>query len=162
VLTAVGAAATGVMVALPLCPSLVAVMVADPVATAVTSPEPFTDATPAALDVHVIARPVTTAPAASRKVAVNCCVCPTVGAAVVGVTATVATGAGGAAGTVMVAVPVRPSLVAVIVAVPAATAVTSPLPETVAIALALVLQLTVRPESTEPPASRSVAVSCWV
>ena len=68
-------------------------------------------------------------------------------------------GGGGGAVTVMVAVPVRPSLVAVMVAEPAATPVTSPLAETVATPLALVVHATGRPVSTLPPASRSVAAS---
>lgn len=60
-------------------------------------------------------------------------------------------------------VPVLPSDSAVIVAVPVVTPVTTPeLGVTVAIAGALVDQLTVRPVSTFPFASRSVAVSCRV
>jgi hypothetical protein len=75
-----------------------------------------------------------------------------------GVTATEATGCV----TVTVAVPLCPSLVAVIVAVPAATPVTSPLPLTVATADALVAQVTTRPVSAFPTESRGVAVSCTV
>jgi len=75
-------------------------------------------------------------------------------------TVTVATGA---IVTVIDAVPIFVSLVAVIVTgPPAATAVTRPLVSTVAIALLPVDQVTVRPVSTLLPASRSVAVSCWV
>jgi hypothetical protein len=80
--------------------------------------------------------------------------------AVAGLTVTVATGAG--AGTVIEDVPVCVSLVAVIVAVPAPTAVTRPLPDTVATALLSDAQVTVRPVRRVPPASRVVAVNCWV
>jgi hypothetical protein len=64
--------------------------------------------------------------------------------------------------TVIVDVPLFPSLVAVIVAEPGATAVTSPEAETVASAVALDDHVTVRSVSTLPPASRTVAVSCDV
>ena len=67
--------------------------------------------------------------------------------AVVGVTATLPTGINV---TVTEAVPDLPSLVAVIVAVPAPTAVTVPVDDTVATALLLVVQTTVRPVRTAP------------
>src|SRR6266851_1586374 len=54
------------------------------------------------------------------------------------------------------------SLVAVIVAWPAATPVASPVEFTVVTAGLLVAQVTVRPVSTFPPASLVVAVSCTV
>src|SRR3989442_1240523 len=60
--------------------------------------------------------------------------------------------------TVIAAVPLCPSLVAVIVATPAATAVTRPLPFTVAAAVLLLAQVTVRPDSGLPLASFGVAV----
>src|SRR2546428_11148487 len=69
---------------------------------------------------------------------------------------------GGAGVTVTVAVPFLPSLVAVIVAVPAATPVTSPLPFTVATAGLSLAHVTVRPASGVPLASSGVAVSCTV
>src|SRR5512145_1378348 len=47
-----------VMLELPLCPSLVAVIVAEPAPAPVTRPVPDTVATPVALLSHVIARPV--------------------------------------------------------------------------------------------------------
>src|SRR5439155_21304677 len=56
--------------------------------------------------------------------------------------------------TVIAQVPVLPSLVAVIVAGPAATPVTSPLPFTVANAVAPLDQVTARP-------GRGVAVASW-
>ena len=52
--------------------------------------------------------------------------------------------------------------VAVIVAVPSATEVTSPADETVAIDELDVVQLTVAPEITDPPASFTVAISVAV
>jgi len=64
--------------------------------------------------------------------------------------------------TVLTAVPATPSLVAVRVAVPTVTPVTRPLAETVATALLLVVQVTVRPVRRLPFASRRVAVSCAV
>src|SRR2546421_4452270 len=54
------------------------------------------------------------------------------------------------AATVIADVPLCPSLVAVIVADPAATPVTSPLPLTVAAALLLLCQVTVRPARALP------------
>jgi hypothetical protein len=65
--------------------------------------------------------------------------------------------------TVTVAVPVTPSTVAVIVALPtAATAVTTPVALTVATAVFPELQVTGRPVSVAPLASRALAVSCCV
>jgi hypothetical protein len=68
---------TMVAVAEPLTPSLVAVMLAVPVLTAVTTPVPETVAT-AVLELdHEIVRPVSTLFDASRRVAIACVVCPT-------------------------------------------------------------------------------------
>src|SRR5687767_5499975 len=97
---------TTVTAAVPLFPSLVAVIVALPAAAPVTSPLAETVATPLALVVHVTPRPVSTLPAASRSVAVSCTVEPSCTLAGAGVTVTVATGAGGGGGatvTVMLA-----------------------------------------------------------
>src|SRR5436309_12826864 len=90
----VGAAAVTVIAAVPVCPSLVAVMVTGPPAvTPVTSPVDETVAMAASLVVHVTVRPVSTFPAASVVVAVNCTVAPTSTVAVPGLTDTDATGA---------------------------------------------------------------------
>src|SRR5919198_174677 len=145
-----------VIAAVPLLPSLVAVIVAEPAATAVTRPVADTVAMPEALVVHVTARPVSTLPAESLVVAASCCVCPTTRPAEAGVTVTDATGT---MLTVMVAVPLLPSLVAVIVADPAATAVTRPLADTVAMPKALVVHVTARPVNTLPAESFVVAVN---
>src|SRR3989454_12439421 len=64
--------------------------------------------------------------------------------------------------TVIVAIPLFPSLVAVIVAVPAATPVTSPAADTVATDVALVAHVTTRPDSGLPAESVGVAASCSV
>ncbi len=76
--------------------------------------------------------------------------------AVAGLTVTEATGT---TVTVIAALPLCPSLVAVIVALPAPTPVTSPLPLTLATAGALLAHVTTRPDSGLPLASFGVAVS---
>jgi hypothetical protein len=157
VTVATGAGVT-VTAAVPLFPSLVAVIVAAPAATPRTTPVALTVAIAALLLVHVIVRPASAFPLASRGVAVSGTVCPAATLAVAGLTLTVATGTV----TLTVAVPLCPSLVAVIVAVPAATPVTSPLALTVATAGLPLLHVTTRPINTFPLASRGVAVSCTV
>ena len=144
-----------VMLAVPLTPSEVAVMVAEPGAMAVTTPDEETVATPVLLELQVTVRPVRVFPLASRVVAVSVVVPPTMSVAEEGLTVTDATGR---CVTVTLAVPLTPSDVAVIVAVPGARAVTTPAWETVATDSLLELQLTARPVSTLPFASRVVAV----
>ena len=70
--TSTDATGIGVTVipALPLTPSLVAVIVAEPGETAVTIPELLTVATDSLSEVHVIDRPVSALPLASRATAV--------------------------------------------------------------------------------------------
>src|SRR3989442_1232291 len=155
---ATGAFAT-VTVAEPLFPSLVAVIVAVPGATPVTSPLADTVAMPGLELVQVTARPASAFPAASLGVALSGVVPPTTTVAVAGLTTTEATGT---LDTVTATVPLWPSLVAVIAAAPTATPVTKPLAETVATALLLVVQVTTRPLSRLPLASLGVAVSCIV
>src|SRR5438552_784544 len=106
------------MADVPLCPSLVAVIVAEPAATPVTKPLAETAAAAALLVTQVTTRPLRVVPFASFGVAVNWVVAPTVTPAAVGLTVTEATGT---LVTVMADVPLCPSLVAVIVAGPAAT-----------------------------------------
>src|SRR5881409_1476237 len=115
--TVTEATGTGVTVmdAVPLWPSLVPVIVAEPATFAVTSPVPFTVATVVLLLDHVTVRPVNTLPFASLSVAVSGWVCPAGTLAAAGLTVTEATGT---PVTVMLAVPLLPSLVAVIVAEP--------------------------------------------
>ena len=157
-LTATEATGTGFTVTaeLPLFPSLVAVIVAEPTATPVTSPLVETVATAEALVVHVTVRPPSGLPLASSGVAVSCTVVPTCTLAGAGLTVTEATGTG----TVIAELPVFPSLVAVIVTEPAATAVTRPLLDTVATAVLPLTHVTARPVSGFPFASSGVALSC--
>ena len=155
--------------ALPVTPSLVAVIVAVPAPTPVTSPLVLTVASPAALVTQATVRPVSTLPLASLSVALSCTDCPTVTLADAGLTTTVATAAGGGGGggggdgrvvTVTAAIPLFPSLVAVIVAEPAATAVTKPLGDAAATAGLVDVQATMRPLSTLPAESVVAAASC--
>src|SRR5438128_3485342 len=141
----------------PLWLSLVAAMSAVPGATPVTRPLLLTVATAGLLLDQVMTRPVSRLPSESVGVAVNCNVAPMSRLAIAGVTVTVATGA---FVTVMAAVPLWLSLVAVIVPDPAATPVTRPLAETVATALLLVVQLTVRPVSRFPTESLVTPARC--
>jgi len=141
----------------PLWPSLVAVMVADPLARALTRPSDETDATLGALLDQVIVRPLNTFPEPSSVVAMNSEDVPTRRVAVGGETTTLATGT---MTTLTAAGALCPSLVAVIVAAPAATPDTSPVAETDATAGASLDQVTTRPVRMLPNGSRVVAVSC--
>src|SRR3989449_8429939 len=115
--------------AVPLCPSDVAVIVAAPATTAVTRPLAFTVATAVLLLDQLMVRPESGLPFASFGVAVSGTVCPTGTLADAGATATDATGT---LVTVILDEPLCPSEVAVIVATPTATPVTTPLELTVA------------------------------
>src|SRR5438067_202516 len=86
-----GGGAVTVTLAVPLCPSLVAVIVAAPTATPRTMPLPSTLATPGALLPQVTARPLRGFPFGSSGVAANCIVAPTTTVPDGGVTATTAT-----------------------------------------------------------------------
>src|SRR5438046_1880423 len=114
--------AVTVMLALPLCPSLVAVIVAEPAVTPLTSPLPFTVATDVLLLDQVTTRPVSGLPLASFGVAVSCTVCPATTLPGDGLTVTEATGT---CLTVTADVPLFPSEVAVIVAEPTTPPVTT-------------------------------------
>src|SRR5438128_1945878 len=148
-----------VIAAVLVFPSLVAVMVAEPGATPVTWPLGLTVATVVSLLFHVTVRPARVPPAESFGVAVTCVVCPTRIEAVAGETVTEATGT---VVTVIAAVLVFPSLVAVIVAEPGATPVTWPLELTAATLVLPLIHVTVRPVSVPPAESFGVAVSCSV
>jgi hypothetical protein len=155
---ATGAGVT-VIVAPPLCPSLEAVIIAVPVATAVTRPCASTVAIAVLPETQVTERPVSVFPFASRVVAVACDV-PT---AVIDVgTSDTLTDATGATLTVIAAVPPCPSLEAVIVVLPAPTAVTRPVVLTDAAVVLLELHVTTRPLRTLPLPSFVTAVSCCV
>jgi hypothetical protein len=156
-----GGADVTVTALVPLLPSLVAAIAAEPGVTPVTSPELLTVATAAALVLQVTNRPVSGVPLASFGVAVSCTVAPACTDAGLGVSVTDATGTL-AALTVIVAAPLVPPAAAVIVAVPAATPVTRPVDETVAterfelvqvndvyfFGLAVAVSCSVRPAST--------------
>src|SRR5438034_9152096 len=105
-------------------------MVAAPAPTPVTRPLADTVATAVLPLDQLTVRPLSRLPFASFGIAASCTVCPTDTLADAGLMLTDATGAGGAAATVTAALPLFPSLVAVIVAEPAATPVTRPLPST--------------------------------
>src|SRR3989442_1332634 len=90
-----GGAGVTVTAAVPFLPSLVAVIVAAPAATPVTSPLPLTVATAGLPLAHVTTRPTSRLPLASFSVAVSCTVAPTETLGLAGVTVTDATGAGG-------------------------------------------------------------------
>src|SRR5256885_16720252 len=91
-----GGGCTTVTAAMPLLPSLVAVMVADPAATPVTEPLPFAVATPVSLLDHITTRSDSSAPVASVGIAVTCAVWPTSTVALGGATSPRATPLGGA------------------------------------------------------------------
>src|SRR5665213_842114 len=151
-----------VIAAVAVFPSLVAEIVAVPAVTAVTTPLASTVSTPGVFDDHAIGRPLSAVPFASLRTATIVTVWPTTRLALFGVSVTVATGA---SATVTGVPTLCPSLVAVIVALPAATPVTialAPVAETLAIDGTLDVQVTVRPASTFPPASFVTAVSVAV
>src|SRR2546426_740104 len=141
----------------PLCPSLVAVMVAEPTVTPVTRPLELTVATEVLLLDQLSDRSVSGLRFASSGVAVSWTVLPSSTVAEAG--GTIPEPAGGLE-TVTAAVPLCPSLVAVIVAVPATLPVTSPLALTVATEVLLLAHVTARPDSGFPFASFGVATSC--
>jgi len=123
---------------------LVAVTVTFPCRSPRTRPSLSTVATRVSLLVHVTSAPGMTLPRVSYTVAVRRNEPPIAMVADAGVTSTRWT-VGGV--TVTCAVPLRPSLDAVIVAVPGATAITSPDEETVAICGAFDDHATTRPGS---------------
>ena len=148
-----------VMVVVPVFPSAVAVIVAEPVAMPVTSPVAETvTADGFELD-QVTVMPVSTLPFASLRVATSCLVPSVIIVADWGLTLTDATAT---LATVIRAVPVFPLDVAVIVADPGANPVTNPVAETVAIDGLELDQAAVRPVSTVPLASLMVATNCLV
>src|SRR3989442_9407857 len=154
-----GLPAVTVTAAVPLCPSLVALIVTAPAPAPVATPLADTVAIAVLELVQLITRPPSTLPAASFSVAVSCTACPTRTTAVTGLITTDATGT---LATLVVADPLFPSLVAVIVAAPPATPVTSPAADTVATAGFALVQVSTRPVSTFPAASFGVATSCTV
>lgn len=141
----------------PCLPSLLTVIVAEPLPTPVHVPLADTEAI-VALDVlHVIVRPERTLPAASFNVTEIGAVAPTVRLVVGADNVMEATGAGAVALIVTVADAVLPSDVATIVAVPAATPDTRPDVLTVANVGSLLDHVTARFDRMLPLASRRIA-----
>jgi hypothetical protein len=140
-------------------------MFAVPAATAVTKPADETVAA-AVLELdHEIVRPDKVFPFASLSTAAACVVCPVVRLDELSVTVTEATGAGGGGGAVVLvtpALPIFPSLVALMVALPAASALTSPAADTEAMVGAELLHVIVRSVTTAPVESLTTAVACVV
>jgi hypothetical protein len=157
--TGTGAPALTVIADEEVIPSLEAVIVAEPAATAVASPDPETVATPVLLELQLITRPVSTVPLASRVIADSCTVPAICTLAVGGDTDIDATGTGSGALTLRDAEPVSPSLEAVIAAMPGATAAISPLLDTVATCALALCHVTVRFVREAPLASFSVTVA---
>ena len=141
--------------ALPDFPSLVAVMVAEPPATAVTRPLSFTVAFDTSDDDQVTTRPGIGSPVLESALAVSCCVLPGAMVAVCGVTSTVTTSTGKDK---ISEDPLLPSLVAVIVTSPKLTPVTRPMEFTVALLPSEVDHDIARPVRGAPFESSAVAV----
>jgi hypothetical protein len=156
VITILAMAGVGtVMVAVPAAVPERAVIVALPADTPVTTPDDETVATDVLLLDHVTGAPAMTLPFASRTVAERVTLVPMATVAVAGATVTLA--AAGAV-TVTTADADCPSLVAVIVADPGETPVTTPEADTVATDDAPVDHVMVRPVRTFPFTSFKVAV----
>jgi hypothetical protein len=130
-----------------------------PTASVVIAPLLSTVATAGVDELHATERPVSVAPRSSRSTALAVVVAPSVSDGNASVTTTVATGAGI---TVSEALPVFPSLVAVMVAEPAAMADTVPPSFTVATVGDDDVQLTTRPVTAAPAAVRRSAVAFTV
>jgi hypothetical protein len=120
----------------------------------VSTPWAVTVATVGALLLHTTGRPVSGFPCASRADAESDATSFTKSAEITGLIPTVATGTTTATG----AVPTWPSMVAEIVAVPAATPVTTPAVLTLAMDGALLLHVAKRPGISLPTLSRATAV----
>lgn len=144
------------MLAVPVRPSLEALMMVEPRAMAVTTPVPDTDATAGDDDVHCTERSIRTLVNESRTLTISWRVTPTNSESVDGDNTTAATGTGA---TVICAVPTFPSLVAVTVAVPADMAVTNPVIATRITVGEVVAQTTVRSVSGWPLACSVLATS---
>ncbi len=158
VIDATGAGVT-VIDAVPEALPLVAVIVAVPAETALTTPVVETVAIVGVSELQTTVRPVSTLPLASFVTAVNVAVPPTTTLFVGGETVTLATGT---AVTVTVAVAVLPSEVPVMTEVPGESPVTSPADDTPATAGVPELHVTTRPVRTLPLASFTVGTSITV
>src|SRR4051812_2556645 len=140
--------------AVPALLPLVAVMITDPSLTPTTRPVLSTVAIRVSLLAHVTCAPGMTFPRESNTVAVRRNEPPTSTVVIAGVTSTRLTDG---ASTTIAAVPLRPSLDAVIVADPADTAATIPVDVTVATSGRFDDHVTARSLSGRPAASRGSA-----
>ena len=147
---------TTLMLAVPVFPSLVAVTVAAPGATAVTTPLGETVATAELLELHATARSVTTTSFTSRTTAESDITCEGTSVNDAGETVTLPTGT---ATTVTFALPLFPPLVAEMITDPTVRPVTTPVADTLATATLLDVHVTSRSVTTAPVASFTVAVS---
>ena len=149
VMLSIGTTVT-MMTAVPDFPSLDAVMVDWPAPSPTTSPVEETVEMELSLELQAIVRPVSTFPAPSTGMARSWRFWETMTVPVGGVIEIDAIGTGTA---VTDAVPAIPSVLAEMVAAPAARAVTTPVELTVAIALFDDDQLKTFPGTKMPPAS---------
>lgn len=141
----------------PTIPSLDAITFATPGAMPTTRPEDDTEAIAGLLDDQSTMRSLTTIPAVVRTVAVSCTVPFSTIVDVGAVTVIAPTGTGA---TVIARLPTFPSAVVRTVAVPAASAVTSPDAETLAMAGFEVVQTRGRSVTISPAAVFTVGVAC--
>ena len=160
VATGGGAGALTARGADPVCPSLVAMMLVEPAATAVTTPAELIVATLVFEEDQPMTRPVRTFPLASRVVAVALAVCPMLREELLSATETEVTGTGAGATTFKLPWPRTPSLVAEMTAVPGATAEIMPTSLTLATCELEVPQTMGRLARGAPSASLGVAVAC--
>jgi len=144
------------MIAVPT-PAAVTVIVAP--LDVLTEFDALSERTAGLLDPQLTVRPVRALPPASFGTAVSCCVCPSNTGVTGAESANDITGTGT---TVSGRLPVLPSLVAMMLALPAETAVTIPLAATVATPRLSDDQATTRPDNTLLLTSRVVAVACVV
>ena len=146
-------------VAVPTCPSLIAVIVAVPVDTPVTTPLLETVAIEVWLLDQDTTRPLSVLPDASERFAVRVVVCPIGTLDVAGDTVTLATGTGT---TVTFAQPSTPSMLAKMTALPVVSPVTPPVLVTAATFGTLLDQVVTLPVNAWPFAPRAWAVNMIV
>ena len=155
-----GAISSTVTVAGVLVTSLpVAVIIAVPAATAVTSPVLSTVATPVSSLAQVNVTSATVMPSAVNAIAVNRNVPPTIIIIEAGLTTTRSTTGGGSTTVTLTGSEVTSSTLAVIIAVPAATAVTSPVLSTVATPVSSLAQVNVTSATAMPSEVDAIAVN---
>ena len=153
--TAVGAGATTVSCARPVTPDEVAATSTSPAPAPVTSPDASTTATDVSPEAHVNSAAATAWPFASLASASNRTVSRSTTVSAAGATATVLV----RCATVTAAVPDAEPAIAVIVAAPLATAVTSPVESTAATIISALVHATGSPSITRSIWSRTSAMS---